>query len=232
MVFEGSSLLQQSPESPEKQQNHLKVNKLIICLLLVCSCYLQRRKCRIRIGLLLGFLRLRNTETQLAKYLKIKINSQSPSWHAKGDGGCPESISGKSVANSSFSRDKEVDAQRKKYRQEEVMDTCLLIFVMCRKTKLMVQLLVNGPTDFRAVKIFQFVYPDITKLSDEKIWGFNRNIRYDNSRNARLWDDSKKAWTSKFQVKTEMFNLSYLQEVLEIRENHKTFAQATQPKQW
>lgn len=72
----------------------------------------------------------------------------------------------------------------------------------------------NGPigADLRAVKFFQFVYPEITKLSDEKIWVFNSNIRYDNSQNAsvRLWDDSRKTWTSKFQVKTEIFKASYL----------------------
>lgn len=89
-------------------------------------------------GLLLGFLTLRNPGTQPAKYFKIKINSQSRSWHAHGDGGCPETIFGKSVANSSFSRDKEVHAQRKDYRQKEVSDICLLIFVMCRKIKLTV----------------------------------------------------------------------------------------------
>lgn len=186
-------------------------------------------------GLLLGFLRLRNPGTQLAQYFKIQINSQSLSWHAHDDGGCPESIFGKLVANCSFSRDKEVDAQRKEYRQEDVSDICLLIFLMCRKIKLVVQLLVDGPTgaDLRAVKIFQFVYPEITKLSDEKIWVFNSSIRYNSqSASVRLWDDSRKAWTSKFQAKTEIFNPSYLQEVLRMQENHETSSQSTQPEQW
>lgn len=138
MTFEGSSLLQQSPEYPEKRQNHLKLNTLIIGLLLFCSCSLYRMKCRIGMVLLLGFLRLRNPGTQLDKYFKIKINSQSPSWHAHGDGHSPESIFWKLVANSSFSRDKEVGGQWKEYRQEEGSDSGLLIFVMCGKIKLMV----------------------------------------------------------------------------------------------
>lgn len=50
------------------------------------------------------------------------------------------------------------------------------------------------------------------KFSDEKISGFSCNIRYDNSQNAsvRLWDDSRKDWTSRFQVKTKIFDPRYL----------------------
>lgn len=50
------------------------------------------------------------------------------------------------------------------------------------------------------------------KFNDEKICVFNCNVRSDNSQNAsvRLWDDSGKDWTSKFQVKTEIFNPGYL----------------------
>lgn len=63
------------------------------------------------------------------------------------------------MSNSSFSRDKEKDAQRKEYRQEEMSDLCLLIVVVCRKIKLMVYMLVNRPAgaDLRAVHIAQLL---------------------------------------------------------------------------
>lgn len=130
-------------------------------MLLFCSCSFYKKKYRIGIGLLLGFLRLKNPGTEDRAHQifqnKIKFTVMELAWTWWWWLSREHFL--ELMSNSSFSRDKEKDAQRKEYRQEEMSDLCLLIVVVCRKIKLMVYMLVNRPTgaDLRAVHTSQLL---------------------------------------------------------------------------